>query len=123
MKTIKQTIVSLGIISVATLSLMAGPVVTVPIPVPAPVIVEPAVPESYAWDGSEYVGVVGTQYYYLGPNKVWLPLDDSRSKRFHEWERGHADWRTHAVRNDRYRRDAHGHDVPLHDDRGHDHDH
>jgi hypothetical protein len=124
MKTIKQTVIAMGILSVATSTLMSGPVITVQIPVPAPVItVQPAVPETYAWDGQEYVGVVGTQYYYLGPSKVWLPLDAPHLKRFHDWEKVHADWRTHATRNQLYRRDAQGHDVPFHDDHSHDHDH
>ena len=51
------------------------------------------VPDSYAWDGYEYVGLVGDQYYYLGPGNVWLFCEPFRLERFHGWERGHADWR------------------------------
>ena len=36
-----------------------------------------------------------------------------------DWERVHADWRDHAIRNELYRRDAHGHDVPVRDDHAH----
>lgn len=77
----------------------------------APVEVE--VPDAYVWDGVEFVGVVGDQYYYLGPGDVWLICDAGRLDRFHGWERGHGDWRDHAIRNDRFRRDAHGHAQPL----------
>lgn len=74
---------------------------------PAPVVAA-EVPDDYVWDGNEYVGVVGDQYYYLGPGNVWLVCDPIRLQRFHGWERGHADWRAHAIRNDRFRRDVHG---------------
>jgi hypothetical protein len=75
------------------------------------------VPDDYVWDGYEYVGLVGDQYYYLGPGDVWLIADPFRLDRFHGWERGHPDWHAHAIRNDRYRRDAHGHEQPRRDDR------
>ena len=87
---------------------------------PAPVYVAPQpmmVPDSYAWDGYEYVGLVGDQYYYLGPGNVWLFCEPFRLDRFHGWERGHADWRDHAIRNDRYRTDRNGHVQPRHDDK------
>ena len=73
------------------------------------------VPDSYAWDGYEYVGFVGDQYYYLGPGHVWLFCEPFRLERFHGWERGHADWRSHAIRNDRYRTDRNGHVQPRRD--------
>jgi hypothetical protein len=38
-----------------------------------------------------------------------------RGARFHRWERGHADWRLQAIRNYRFRHDAHGREVPFHD--------
>ena len=90
--------------------------------VPPPVVVAPApepllVPDDYVWDGYEYVGLVGDQYYYLGPGNVWLVCDPFRLDRFHGWERGHPDWRSHAVRNDRFRRDSHGHVQPRRDHR------
>ena len=108
----------MGITGLAVLPLTAGPTVSVqvgvpvppppvvvvtPPPPPPPVVVMPVYPESYVWDGYEYVGVVGTQYYYLGPDKVWLTLDVDRQARFHEWEKVHADWRDHAIHNDIYR--------------------
>jgi hypothetical protein len=70
------------------------------------------VPETYVWDGVEYVGVVGDQYFYLGPGDVWLVCEPFRMERFHGWERDHRDWREHAIRNDRFRRDARGHEQP-----------
>ena len=91
-----------------------------PMVVVGPPMVEVApmmVPDSYAWDGYEYVGLVGDQYYYLGPGNVWLFCEPFRLDRFHGWERGHADWRDHAVRNDRYRTDRNGHVQPRRDDR------
>jgi hypothetical protein len=74
------------------------------------------VPDSYAWDGYEYVGLVGDQYYYLGPGNVWLFCEPFRLERFHGWERGHADWRNHAIRNDHYRTDHNGHVQARRDD-------
>ena len=116
----------LGVTSLATCTLMADPFVVIHTPsivisppvvvVPAPVVtVDVGVPDQYVWDGTEYVGVVGDQYYYLGPDHVWLVMDAPRQARFHDWARIHADWRTHAIRNDKYRRDAHGHEAPFRD--------
>jgi hypothetical protein len=154
----KQITLAVGLSTFTALTALAGPpivvvsppVITVPAPVivvPTPVITVPApavtvvstVPDNYVWDGTEFVGVVGTQYYYLGSNKAWLPVDPVRFGRFNDWQRVHTDWRTHAIRNDLYRHDAHGHTVPLrvdhahdvghdahdagHDDVNHDHDH
>jgi hypothetical protein len=86
---------------------------------PAPVIVaEPPVavmiPDNYVWDGYEYVGFVGGQYFYLGPGNFWLVCDPFRLDRFHGWEGGHPDWRNHAIRNDRFRADRNGHVQPRH---------
>jgi len=80
---------------------------------PEPVLV----PDSYAWDGVEYVGLVGDQYFYLGPGNVWLVADPFRLERFHGWERGHPDWREHAIRNDHFRADRDGHVQPRRDAR------
>ena len=118
---------SLGISSVMTLALVlasgcvvrvrpyGGAVVTTP-PPPA-VTVDVGVPDDYAWDGYEYVGLVGGVYFYLGPGNVWLRCEPWRLDRFHGWERDHPDWHAHAIRNDRYRNDSHGHYRPRHDDR------
>jgi len=91
---------------------VAPPVVYVA-PAPEPVMV----PETYVWDGYENVGFVGGQYFYLGAGNVWLVADPFRLERFHGWERGHPDWRDHAIRNDRFRNDSHGHYQPRHDER------
>ena len=123
-----KIIAVLGVASLTTCTLLAGPLLVIQAPsivigppvvtVPAPVvIVNAGVPDDYTWDGTEYVGMVGDQYYYLGPDHVWLTLDAPRLARFHDWSRGHADWRTHAIRNDKYRRDAHGHEAPFRDAR------
>jgi hypothetical protein len=133
------------IFSVATLTIISAPLLTAqpmvpppppptprvivpapaPLPVPVPgVRVNIGVPDSYVWDGYEYIGFIGGEYYYVGANNLWLPLVGDRLKRFHDWERNHHDWRTHAIRNERYRRDAHGleHPWPAHDGDHHDHD-
>jgi hypothetical protein len=97
------------------------PVQVAPIPAPG-VTVTVGVPDSYVWDGYEYVGVIGNQYYYLGPGNVWMVMPKDRYVRFHTWQGNHQDWRTHAIRNDLYRRDAQGHDHPWpnHNHDGHD---
>jgi len=93
-------------------------VIAAPAPVvmaPAPVVEAPVmVPETYVWDGVEFVGVVGDQYFYLGPGNVWLVCEPFRLERFHGWEREHGDWREHAIRNDRFRTDRYGHVQPRH---------
>jgi hypothetical protein len=90
------------------------PLVIAPAPV-GPVLV----PDSYVWDGYEYVGLVGDQYFYLGPGNVWVVCEPWRLERFHGWERGHPEWRNQAIRNDRYRTDSHGHVQPRHDNDSH----
>jgi hypothetical protein len=117
-----------GISSIATLALVlvSGCVVEPNGRVAfAPVVVAPApaevvmVPDSYVWDGYEYVGIVGDQYFYLGPGNVWVVCDPVRLQRFHGWEGGHPGWRANAVRNDRYRNDSRGHYQPRRDNNYH----
>ena len=82
---------------------------------PPPVVEEPVIiPESYVWDGVEYVGVVGDQYVYLGPGNVWLICEPFRLERFHGWAREHADWRYHMTRNEHFRTDRNGRVHPNH---------
>jgi hypothetical protein len=90
-----------------------------PVVVQQPVMVaEPVmVPESYVWDGYEFVGFVGNQYFYLGAGNVWLVAEPFRLERFHGWERGHSDWRMHAIRNEQFRGDRNGHVQPRHEPR------
>jgi hypothetical protein len=98
--------------------LALAPIVVAPAPVyvaPPPVVeAQVMVPDTYVWDGYENVGIVDGQYFYLGPGDVWLAAEPWRIDRFHGWERGHPDWREHAIRNDRFRKDAHGHVAPMH---------
>jgi hypothetical protein len=112
------------------------PVVTVSVPAPPPplaVTVQVVAPDSYYWDGYENVGVVGDQYYYLGPGNVWMVMDADRLHRFHDWEGKNPDWHSHAIHNEKYRTMDHAHDrpqpvpdhhdnPPVHDDHA-DHDH
>ena len=123
MKTKRWMVAVLGISTLAALTSRAevgiGVQINVPVPVvtvPAPVVTVQTVPDSYVWDGTEYVGMIGSQYYYLGPGNVWLALDGPRVARFHDWERGNPDWRAHAIHNTHYRHDAKGHEAPFHDD-------
>jgi hypothetical protein len=124
MKNTKQNmkIVALttGITGLAAWTLMSGPVIIVQPPAPVVTVQVPAptitveVPDAYVWDGVEFVGIVGTGYFYLGAGGYWLPCDSVRLVRFHDWERSHADWRAHATINEKYRLDAHGHAHPWH---------
>src|SRR3984957_7749160 len=87
---------------------------------PAPVVVAPEpvmIPDDYVWDGDEYVGLVGDQYYYLGPGNVWIVCDPVRVARFHDYGGIHPDWHVHATVNVQYRNDVHGHYQPRHDAR------
>jgi hypothetical protein len=132
MKTTNKIIIGMGIAGFAALPAMGGVGVRIQVGVPLPpppaivvqtpppaVTVEVGVPDYYVWDGYEYVGVVGGQYFYLGPGNVWIACDPVRLARFHGWERSHVNWRVHATANVRYRTDAHGHDHPWHKDHGH----
>jgi hypothetical protein len=128
-QTLKTTWSRAGLVLAAAggLALLSGCVVRpyarvgieVPVVTVAPAVeVGPAmVPEAYTWDGVEYVGLVGDQYYYLGPGNVWLVAGPDRLAFFHGWERGHPDWRSHATRNDRYRQDARGHNQPRREEK------
>ncbi|HNX04719.1 MAG TPA: hypothetical protein PKI32_04420 [Opitutales bacterium] len=75
------------------------------------------IPDTYIWDGYEYVGFIGGNYYYLGPDDYWLICDNHRLDRFRHWERNHPDWRRHATRNDHHRKDRHGRIHPPGEDR------
>ena len=73
-------------------------------PPPATMYAPPLmVPETYFWDGFEYVGIVGSQCLYLGVGNVWMICDPFRAERFYGWQRNHPDWKYHGVHNDRYR--------------------
>jgi len=146
MKTTKLTLKrATGILGVATMTFVSASalqaqtvIIRPPVPPPPPLVVPPpppvpaatvsveAVPESYVWDGQEYVGVIGDQYYYLGPGDVWMPMSHERYEYFHDWEHHHHDWREHAIENERYRIDSHGKVHPLkehHHHHDHDYDH
>ena len=137
------SLITMGIACGLTLPSAAGPTViitappppTVVITAPAPPPVTPVVvvPDTYIYDGDEYVGVVGDQYYYWGPNSTWIVLDPVRLHRFQGYMHDHPDWHTHMVRNERFRGAEHvpAHAEPMHDshanpaghDDRHDHDH
>ncbi len=122
MKTNTLKVAVMGIATLAAISSMAGGIgvqINIPAPVVSiqtPAVTVQAVPDSYVWDGTEYVGFVGSTDFYLGPGNVWLPLAGAPLARFHDWQGAHRGWRDHAIRNEKYRRDAKGHTVPLRDD-------
>jgi hypothetical protein len=121
-----KSFLAVTLIGVATLSTQAGVRVgvTIGVPVPAPFIVAPPVvmvPDSYVWDGTEYVGYVNGAYFYLGPGNVWVACGPDQIARFHGWEGGHPDWRDHAIRNERYRNEDRGRSM-RHEERDRDHD-
>ncbi len=88
------------------------PAVVVAAP-PAPVVV--VAPDYYYWDGVEYIGVVGDQYYYLGPDNNWVICDDVRVHRFQSWEHDHPDWQARGTHNVRYHNMAMPpHAQPMH---------
>jgi PXPV repeat (3 copies) len=66
-------------------------------------VVSMQVPASYVWDGRQFVGPVGNQFYYLGPGNVWIPMDRSRMNNFRAWETANPHWRSWATPNVRYR--------------------
>lgn len=61
-----------------------------------------AVPQTYVWDGFEFVGRVGSQYYYIGPNNTWMVLDGVRLRRFQRWQKADPNWQQRQIRNTRY---------------------
>lgn len=127
MKTMKILALATGVASLAALTsgclvepYGGGGVVVEGPPPPAVTVDVDIYPDYYCWDGFEYVGIVGGRYYYLGPRNVWIVCEPFRLERFHEWERGHADWREHATPNEHFRPAGRGHDQDR--DRGHDRD-
>jgi len=134
MKNIKIIALATGLASLAGAALISGCVVSpygdVAVAAPAPAVtVAVGVPDDYVWDGYEYVGVIGGQYYYLGPGNVWIVCDPVRVARFHDYIGVHPDWHAHVIINERYRRDAGGHEHPWHENhsqdrnQGHGHNH
>lgn len=63
---------------------------------PVPMVIAPNVPESYVWDGYEYVGLYGDQYVFWNAG-AWAFCDPVMLGRFHGWERYHPAWRAHAT--------------------------
>jgi hypothetical protein len=124
-----------GVVCGMTLPGIAGPtvyitppapptvIITAPAP-PPPVVTVAIVPDDYVYDGTEYVGVVDGQYYYLGPDNVWVVMDPVRLHRFQVYIHGHPDWHDHMTHNVKYRNMPHGHPAPAHnppmDHRDHD---
>src|ERR1700739_1720518 len=107
MKTNFKSVISLAVIAFAvsltnycTAAVNVSPKVVV---TPARAVPQVAVPGSYVWDGRQYVGMAGNQYYYVGPGNAWVRMDPARMNYFRGWARAHPNWRAHAIRNTRYR--------------------
>jgi hypothetical protein len=122
MKTQYKIYRATGVFTVATLTILSSAVADPSLPPPPSVTVQVGVPDYYVWDGYEYVGVIGSQYYYLAPGDVWAPMPSERRERFEHWEHNHHDWQEHAIRNERYRHDMNGHEYPWHEREEH-HEH
>jgi hypothetical protein len=121
MKTKRLIALAIGATGLATLALTSGCIVAGP-PGPGPAVIT-VYPDYYVWDGYEYVGVIGGEYYYLGPDDDWIVCDPVRVRRFNVWVTAHPDWRAHATINEHYRADDHGrfHSMrppPAREDRG-----
>jgi hypothetical protein len=84
-----------------------------PPPPPPHVAVIGFVPDYCFWDGYEYVGWYGDQYYYWGPGRVWLICDPVRVQRVTVFINAHPDWSKRARPNLQYPVDASGHPQPL----------
>ena len=79
---------------------------------PPPVQETVMVPETYVEVDGVNVGIIGGQYYILSGG-VWV-IDRAHYAYYHGWFRDHPTyWREHAIRNELYRRDAHGHERPI----------
>lgn len=68
-----------------------------PPPPPPNVTVVGFVPDYCFWDGYEYVGWVGNDYYYWGPSHVWVICDPIRVQRANVWIKAHPDWCSHVT--------------------------
>jgi hypothetical protein len=100
--------VTAGIVYGMTLPCFAPPNVFITAPAPAPSSTIAVVPDSYVWDGSEYVGIVAGQDYYLGPGDVWIPCSPAQVHRFQQYQASHPDWQSHMTTNEKYRYSNHG---------------
>ena len=127
MKNIGTKAIGTGLATLAVATLMSGCVVRpyggVDVYAPAPAVTVGMYPNYYVWDGYEYIGIVGGQYYYLGPGHVWIRCEPFRVTRFHNWEKYHSDWRAHAIHNNRYHHTYVAHEDHDHHGHGHDQDH
>jgi hypothetical protein len=61
-----------------------------------------AVPQTYVWDGFEFVGRVGGKYYYLAPNNTWVLMDAARRQRYQQWQRANPNWQQRQIRNTQF---------------------
>ena len=129
MKIVGKTALVLAVAGLATSVFTSGCADKEP-PAPPHVAVVGFVPDYCFWDGYEYVGWYGDDYYYWGPNRVWVVCDPVRVQRVNVFIRAHPNWNVRARPNVQYPVDAHGHPQPLrapparHDHgRDHDHDH
>ena len=80
-----------------------GLIISNPVPVVTyqPAVEVGIVPDVYTWDGFEYVGIVNGVYFYYGAGG-WYHCEPWRLERFHGWERGHGEWRSHETHNEHH---------------------
>lgn len=85
-----------GAVCFAALTLASGCADKDPPPPPPGVAVIGFVPDYCFWDGYEYVGWYGDQYYYWGPRRVWIICDPVRVEHVSVWMKTHPNQRIPA---------------------------
>lgn len=97
MKTARKVALALAAGGIACLALTIGCADKEP-PPPRYAVVE-VFPDYYFWDDYEYIGWVGSRYYYWGPANSWIICDPVRVQRIVVWQQAHPDWRQQATPN------------------------
>lgn len=105
---ITGTLVECGCYSPPPVATVQSPPPPVVAPVPPPTGYVTYVPEDYAWDGYEYVGVSGGQYVYWSGG-TWVLADPVIVARFQGWQHHHPEWRRHAMHYHREREELERH--------------
>ncbi len=97
MKTTLKLVPALVISGLAALAITSGCTDKEPPPPPPNVAVVGFLPDYCFWDGYEYIGWVGTDYYYWSPRHVWVISDPVRVQRANVWMKAHPEWASHVA--------------------------
>ena len=112
MKTTSKISLALVASGMAIIGLTAGCADSEPSPPPRVAVVG-FVPDYCFWDGYEYVGWYGDDYYYWGPHRTWIICDPIRVQHVKVYVQDHPNWGTRVRPNVQYPVDANGHPHPL----------